>query len=115
MQSWTMFAHDCGEHYQHFGERWWVQIHGLPEPIVEVRLTEAPDDAPEEDVYWGWIDDVEYQQRLYGDHSRADGRPAMIWYWKGGFDMQFPYGPAAEVERGKGRIVRLLVEEVASG
>jgi hypothetical protein len=98
---WRMHAHDCGDgRHQNFGDRWWVELHGLAYPVVEVELTEVPGDGPE-DSYWGWID--------AGDQ---DGKPTMIWQHYGIFGMQFPYGVKAEAEAGRGRAVRLEVTKV---
>jgi hypothetical protein len=95
---WPMWAHNCNGEYQHIGERWWVEIHGLPDPVEPVLVTLVPDDSPD-GTHWGWID----------ADGRDDGKPVMIWAFRGAFDMQFPYGPKAEVEAGKGRIVRLRI------
>lgn len=104
---WRMFAHARNGSYQHFGARWWVEIHGLPDPVAAVRVSEAPPDADDDDVYWGWIfaADCNYPSR--------DGTPTMIWRHRAAFDAQFPYGADAEVERGRGRVVRLAVQEIA--
>lgn len=73
------------------GRRWYVRAHGCAEPIP-VHLTEDPTGD-----YLGWID-VE------------DTDPTMI-HRKEIFDMCFPYGSAAEVEAGRGRVVPLRIEE----
>ena len=99
---WRMFAHryDDGLFYN-LGEKWWVEIHALPQPIVEVEVREVPDDDPAA-THWGWID------------AKPDGTdPLMIWPREGLFEMQFPYGSKIEAERGKGRVVRLAVTEAA--
>jgi hypothetical protein len=96
--AWRMHCHDNGGRLQHFGARWWVEIHGLPDPIVKVELREVAQDDPA-GTHWGWID-------------AAKTEPVMIWEHRGAFDMQFPYGPEAEEERGKGRIVRLAVQKI---
>jgi len=96
VSTWPMWAHDRNGEYQHIGDRWWVEIHGLPDPVVPVTVTEVADDA-EDGTHWGWID------------ASRDGRPCMMWARRFAFDMQFPYGPDAEQERGKGRVVRLRI------
>ena len=65
--------------------------------VVQVRLTEDPAGQ-----YWGWL------------HFDLPGRdaPTMVQPHKGMFKMQFPYGPQAEEEAGKGRTVRLTVSEI---
>ena len=72
-----------------------VQAYGVDDP-VEVTATEDP-----EGTYYGWID------------ADSDGAPVMVQPHEGLFSMQFPYGPKAEVDRGRGEIVRLRVEPSA--
>lgn len=97
--AWRMHAHryDDGLLYN-LGEKWWVEIHGLPQPIVEVDVLEVADDSPD-GTHWGWIDAKKTE-------------PSMIWPRRGLFEMCFAYGSKAEVDRGKGRVVRLAVVEV---
>lgn len=64
-----------------------------PSP-VPVLVTEA-EDGP----YYGWID-------------KDKDTPVMIHGSEGLFRMCFAYGPQAEVDRGKGRIVRLNIERL---
>ena len=97
--SWPMWAHDRKGEYQNIGEKWWVELHGLPDPVVPVSVAEVADNAPDA-THWGWI---------WADHGT--GRPEMIWAFRGAFDAQFPYGPDAEVEAGEGRVVRLRITE----
>lgn len=96
--TWPMWAHDCDGEYQHIGDKWWVEIHGLPDPVVPVAVTEVEADSPD-GTHWGWID----------ASGCDDGKPVMIWAFRGAFDAQFPYGPRAEVEAGRGRVVRLRI------
>lgn len=86
-----------GREFLNFGDPRTVRMYGR-EP-VPVELTEDP-----EGIYWGWI---EAEGR-----RGADGVPEMIQPHHGMFTMQFPYGPEAEQERGKGEIVRMSVREV---
>ena len=97
--AWPMWAHDRNGQYQHVGEKRWVEIHGLPDPVVPVTVTEVADDAPD-GTHWGWI---------WADRELDHGQPCMIWAFRGAFDAQFPYGPDAEVKAGKGRVVRLRI------
>jgi len=39
--TWRMFAHERNGSFEHLGERWWVEIHGLPDPIAEVELEDG--------------------------------------------------------------------------
>ncbi|MFG3710947.1 hypothetical protein [Micromonospora sp. NPDC047730] len=100
---WRMYAGRLkspveGREFMNFGDPWYVRAYGR-EP-VPVELTEDP-----EGTYWGWIDAP--------GHPQADGMPEMVQPHYGMFTMQFPYGPEAEQERGKGEIVRMSVREVS--
>lgn len=93
-----MWAYDFGpdkefpEHlYMYLGEKWWVELHGLEEPLVEVLVTEDP-----EGPYYGWLETGEEQ-------------PSMIWPSKIQFTMCFPYGPKVEEERDKGVSLRFNI------
>jgi hypothetical protein len=98
---WDMWAHDRGDRFDNPGEKWWVELHGLPYPVVPVTVTEVAGDAPDA-THWGWID-------AKGSASRLAGVPCMIWASKAAFGAQFPYGVAAEVAAGKGQVVRLRI------
>lgn len=98
VRRWPMFAHDCEPgkdgrgRYRHIGAKRWVELHGLPHPIVAVDVIE--DSSGD---YWGWLD--------------TDGKcPEMIWPSRSQFNVCFAYGPESEVARGKGTILRLRVE-----
>lgn len=80
--------------FVHFGHPHYVQAYGHDE-VVPVTLTENPDGP-----YYGYI---------YTD--KPERGPVMIQQFEVLFSMQFTYGPEAEVEAGKGRIVRLAVTE----
>lgn len=97
---WRMFAHryDDGLLYN-LGEKWWVEIHGLSEPVVTVDVREVEDDSPE-GTHWAWI-------------KTGESEPLFSHPYRGGLEICFTYGSKVEVERGKGRIVRLAVTEVA--
>jgi hypothetical protein len=102
---WPMWAHDRNGEYQNPGEKWWVEIHGLPDPVVPVTVTEVADGDPG-GTHWGWIES-EAAAAFY--RREPHDEPCMIWAFRGAFDVQFPYGPAAEVKAGKGRVVRLRI------
>lgn len=98
---WQMWAHRyCDGLLYNLGEKWWVEIHGLSELIVEVDVREVSDGDPSA-THWGWL-----------DAKPEKTEPLMIWPRQGLFEMQFPYGSKVEVDRGKGRVVRLAVTEV---
>ena len=99
---WEMWAHHHRGEFQNIGDRWWVEIHYLPDPVVPVLVAEVPLDSAE-GTHWGWIDAPDQLS------AREDGRPTMIWAFRCAFDAQFPYGPKAEEELGKGRVVRLRI------
>ena len=91
-----MWAHDRNGEYQHPGDKWWVEIHGLPDPACRSSSPKSPR--------------TRQTGRLGLDRrSKQPAPPCMIWASRAAFDVQFPYGPAAEEERGKGRVVRLRI------
>lgn len=96
---WRMCAHryENGELYN-LGSRRYVEFHGVPKPIVEVDVTEVADDNSTA-THWGWM-------------RPADTEPVMIYPREVLFRICFPYGVQAEVDAGKGRVVRLAVTEV---
>lgn len=63
--------------------------------IVRVRVTEAADGP-----YWGW------------EYTETPGELEFIWINRAALDMCFPYGVDAAVKNGRGRVVRLVIEEV---
>ena len=85
-----------------FGEDWYVRLYGhVP---VAVELAEDPEGG-----YYGWIEaDAEETRRRH----EYTGVPEMIQPHEGMFEVQFPYGPEAEVERGRGEIVRMSCRAV---
>lgn len=95
VSEWEMFAGFNAKFgtFEHIGERFYTKLYGHDDPIA-VIVTEDVSGS-----YWGWI-----------DQKSPDGPPEMIQSRKGFFDMQFTYGPEAEVERGRGRIVQLRIE-----
>lgn len=92
--TWDMYAAPSDHHEKEWltvGDRRYVRMHGCADP-VPVRLTEDP--AAD---YLGWIE-------------TGEDIPVMIHHKKI-FDICFPYGSAAEVEKGRGRVVPLRIEE----
>ena len=105
---WRMHAHRVERHgrvdYEHLApDPRYATSHGLPYPVVQVTVTEDADGP-----YYGWIDTSGTPRA-----ERRDAMPVMIQPHRTLFRMQFPYGVDAEVDAGKGRVVRLRVEEVA--
>lgn len=96
--TWKMFGHDVRNRYFHVGktERF-VKCFG-DDPIVPVTVSILTEGRHEDDAYYGWQDAGEY-----------DKPPEMIWpHWKS-FNICFTYGAKAEMDRGKGRIVKLQI------
>lgn len=94
MAAWRMFGGrgDRRPEFLNVGSRRYVEFHGrVP---VEVDVIEDPDGP-----YYGWMDP-------------EDDEPVMIQPNGGLFSVQFPYGPDAEVVLGRGRILRLRIEEL---
>jgi hypothetical protein len=69
--------------------------------LTEVDVTEVPLRSGE-GSYFGWI-------------PAGEDAPVMIRCGSDPYRMQFTYGPEAEERRGRGRTVRLRVEEAAEG
>lgn len=89
--SWDLWAHDKQKYFSNIGDKRWVELHGLPYPIVPVTVAVAPDGA-----YWGWID--------------KDGtRPTMIWGTEAQYRVCFPARPEELEQMGRGRTVRLSI------
>lgn len=96
-----MFAHrseKTGRFYP-VGSRAYVEAHVFRQPILSVLVAEVPDDD-ETATHWGWM-------RHASAHYQADMEPHMIWGSHAQFEVCFPYGSQAEVDRGKGRVLRL--------
>ena len=93
-KQWKMWAHFYKNLFRHCGSKRYVEIHHIDEPIVPVVLTESPTGR-----YWGWLEN--------------DGKdtPTMIWPSKMQVEMCFPYGPKAESDRGRGRLIQLDIQK----
>ena len=76
---------------------------GFEEPIVQLSVRERVAGDPESG-YWGW---------LKKDARGSEDRYTMVWPSRVQLDMCFPYGPQVEMDHGCGRVVNLIVEEVA--
>ncbi len=92
--------------FMNFGSREHV-TRGYGGDVVPLRVTEDS-----EGQYWGWIDNEDW--RAERGYRSNDGVPTFIQPHHGMFTMQFPYGPEAEQERGRGHIVRLVVEDLTA-
>lgn len=79
--------------YEYFGNPTWIRICYPNHTPVAVTLAEDPAGS-----HWGWI--------------RTDtDEPTMIRASRHQFEAQFTYGWQAEEKAGRGRMVRLRVEE----
>jgi hypothetical protein len=107
----TYFAHRCVRADGHVSyinaspSRWWVELFNSAllstDAIVKLRIRErVADDAPS--PYYGWI-----------DSDRPD-RYTYVFGTEVQLETVFPYGSRAEADRGRGRKVNLIVEEVAT-
>lgn len=109
MAEWQLFAHRSlvnGRFYP-VGSRAYVEAHCFDSPVLQVRVEEVAGDD-ETATHWGWM-------RNASAHYPADSEPHMIWASRAQFEMCFPYGSLAEVDRGKGRVLRLRVTEAVAG
>lgn len=99
MRTWRMYAGRLdggvpGREFMNFGSEETVR-RGYGRVPVLVRLIEDPDGE-----YYGWI-------------PTGETEPTMIQPHPGLFNMQFPYGPEAEVKHGRGEIVRMSCAALA--
>lgn len=99
---------DGSVYYSHFFQsRMQMMMCGEPNPIVVDMWYVDPSyvikyNLDNEDQWmWGWYD---FQDGHFTTFLTQQTEPV--------FNMQFAYGPMAEVERGKGKIVRVFVSEV---
>ena len=101
VRTWTLFACDYGSNnrgfdgqlFMHIGPEFYVKLHGLDEPIVEVLLTEDSDGP-----YYGWL-------------ATGEDSPSMIWPSEGQFSMCFPYGPKVAEDKGDGKPLRFRIAQ----
>ncbi len=97
---WYMWAYQYvrndgkGFYYSKVGDRAWVELHDINQPIVQVEVKQD-----DNGIYYGWINSFERH-------------PKMIWISKVQFELCFPYGYELEEKHGKGRMVRLSIREI---
>jgi hypothetical protein len=91
MTEWSMYGSydEKRDHWLALGDRRHVYFHGCTTP-APVMVTEDP-----QGTHLGWID--------------SDGTTPVMILRKEIFEIQFPYGSRAEVERGAGRVVQLSI------
>jgi hypothetical protein len=95
--NWNLYAHESLKHqsketwFSHIGEKRWVELHLLKEPIVPVLVSLDPNGD-----YYGWI-------------KTGKEVPNMIYPKLFLLSMCFPYGVEAAERNGEGKIVRLTV------
>jgi hypothetical protein len=80
-------------------DRWYVEAYKL-EPV---RVVVTTDDGGS---CYGWMGAASEVRGV-----EADEHPVMIQPRRSMFNMQFEYDPQSEVDRGRGEIVRLRIEE----
>jgi hypothetical protein len=116
-RTWKLWAHryESGELW-HIGDRDWVKLYQLQEPIVHVLVEEILGDPYDPGVtHYGWQDAEDSQ-------SRHEDPPTMIQIRTGAdpsdpkralmfLNMCFPYGLDAAIERGDGHVVALRITE----
>ena len=101
-RQWKMYTlidkdNSGNEFFLHTGDKGYVQLYkreysdNLPMVAVVVKEDKKGE-------YYGWI-----------DKGRTD--PEMIWQGKNLFEICFAYGSNAEVEAGRGEVVRLKIEK----
>lgn len=96
--SWEMYAHkfekDGNTYFRHVGDKWWVELHGINEPIVKVLVT--PDTNG---FHWGWMP------------SDSD-KPIMIQPHISLLRMCFAYGIEIAEKNGDGKRIQLTIIEI---
>lgn len=95
-RTWSMFGHASHGTWVTVGDERFLRLHGYEEAPVPVTVTEDPDGD-----YMGWIE--------FDDAGKPVEDPHFIQHHRI-FDVQFPYGHKAEVERGRGEALRLAIE-----
>jgi len=108
-RTWNLYAHASRGTYWHIGNKRWVELHGLRDPIVPILVEEWVGDVRDPEVtHYGWED------------ADKPGKVTMIWPrvsnndrlppWMS-LNMCFAYGIQAEIDAGKGKMVALRVTE----
>jgi len=94
-----MYAHKINSTFNHFEnslEILQLSVYGN-HPCFEVKVREVKKD--EESLYWAWKD---FKEKKYRH----------IFPTKNQVEMCFPYGSKIKEEKGEGKLVNLLIEEV---
>ena len=91
--------HPSGFYYSGFYPHRALFATSGPGTIYSMRVTLIDATEATDADYWAWW-------------SSEDQTLKFIWASKAQVSMCFPYGPDAETARGRGRIVRVRVEEV---
>jgi hypothetical protein len=82
--------------------KWWVELHMAPDPIVTLRFRERTETDPPS-PYWGWVD------------ARHPDVYSMVWPSRIQLEMCFPSGTEPAEKQGDGHKVNLVVEEIPAG
>lgn len=116
-RTWKLWAHRYdtkGGMLRNIGDRWWVKIHGLSEPIVPVLVEEVLGDLFAAEVtHYGW-EDLKHPRsapsmiQVRCEQTPSDRRPERALLL---LDMCFAYGVRSAVEHGDGKILGLRVTE----
>jgi hypothetical protein len=120
-RTWKLWAHRYADGaLWNVGDRDWVELHGLPDPIVPVLVEEFLGDRYADEVtHYGW-EDAPSKRSVFDE--RKDDVPAMIQVRTGNdpqdpnralmfLQMCFPYGIGAAVERGDGQVIAMRITE----
>ena len=94
-------THPSGRFYSFMYDPRVASLFGLEEAdVFRVRVRDL--NEGEASGYWAWW-----------STEKEHFIPGMIWPEKGLVEMCFPYGSKAEVERGRGEVVNVVVEKCA--
>jgi hypothetical protein len=119
-RTWKLWAHRYeGGALWNVGQKGWVELHGLPDPVVPVLVAEILGDlfAPEV-THYGW-EDAPHKRSVFDGRKEGDDTPGMIQVRTGGepakalqfLQMCFPYGIKVAVDHGDGNVVALRITE----
>lgn len=96
--TWIMYAHkfvkDGVTYFRHVGDKRWVELHLLDDPIYKVKV-EQDDNG----IHWGWMD-------------TDKDKPCMIWAHLSLLKVCFPYGLEAAEKAGQGKRIQLTITEI---
>lgn len=106
-RTWNLWAHRMPDALWHIGERRWVELHGLTDPLVPVLVEEwLGDQRAAEVTHYGWQGTDKTDPCMIQIRTGTEN-PMMF------LSMCMPYGLQAEIDAGTGKVVALKITERA--